>query len=145
MFVPCIIRRSRNDQHYALICTTPLFYILAPTYFGSILPSSGSFLDPSELLKIEIEWLVYHIMCGYVACVLDCRGSVCCASQHTLYDIPPIRFVFQVTQKEIRSSLLMAGYCRNMYKPVYRIKKWYNQCIVLVISTKIAILQEIVS
>jgi hypothetical protein len=21
------------------------------------------------------------IMCGYVACVLECRGSVCCASQ----------------------------------------------------------------
>jgi hypothetical protein len=36
MLVPCIIRRSRNNQHYALICTTPLFYILAPTCFGSI-------------------------------------------------------------------------------------------------------------
>jgi hypothetical protein len=33
---------------------------------------------------------------------------------HTLYDIPPIRFVFQVTQKDLRSSLMMAGYCRNM-------------------------------
>jgi hypothetical protein len=32
---------------------------------------------------------------------------------HTLYDIPPIRFVFQVTQKDLRSSLMMAGYCRN--------------------------------
>jgi hypothetical protein len=55
MFIPCIIRRSRNNQHYALICTTPLFYILAPTCFGSSLPSSGSFLDPSELLEIQIE------------------------------------------------------------------------------------------
>jgi hypothetical protein len=51
MFVPCIIRRSRNNQHYALICTNPLFYILAPTYFSSSLPSSGSFLGPSELLE----------------------------------------------------------------------------------------------
>jgi hypothetical protein len=42
-------RYSRNDQQYALICTTPLFYILAPTCFGSSLPSSGSFLDPSGL------------------------------------------------------------------------------------------------
>jgi hypothetical protein len=25
MFVPCIIKCSRNNQHYALICTTPLF------------------------------------------------------------------------------------------------------------------------
>jgi hypothetical protein len=66
MFVPCVIRR-RNDQQYALICTTPLFYILAHTCFSSSLPSSGSFLDPSELLEIQIEWVVYHIMCGYVA------------------------------------------------------------------------------
>jgi hypothetical protein len=56
--------------------TTPLFYILAPTCFGSGLPSSGSFLDPSVLLEIQIEWVVYHIMCGYVVCVPDCRGSV---------------------------------------------------------------------
>jgi hypothetical protein len=62
MFVLCIIRRSRNNQHYALICTTPLFYILAPTCFGSSLPSSGSFLDPSGLFAIQIESVVYHIM-----------------------------------------------------------------------------------
>jgi hypothetical protein len=43
----------------ALICTTPLFYVLAATCFGSSLPSSGSFLDPSELLEIQIEWAVY--------------------------------------------------------------------------------------
>jgi hypothetical protein len=60
-----------------------LFYILAPICFGSSLPSSGSFLGPSELLEIQIEWMVYHIVCGYVACVSDCRGSVCCASQRS--------------------------------------------------------------
>jgi hypothetical protein len=76
MFVPRIIRRSRNDQHYALTCTIPLFHILAPTCFGSTLLSSGGFLDPSELLETQIEWVVYHIMCGYVTCVQDCRGSV---------------------------------------------------------------------
>jgi hypothetical protein len=81
MFVPCIIRRSRNNQHHALTCTAPLLYILAPTCFDSSLPSSGSFLDPSELPEIQIEWLVYHIMCGHVACVPDCRGPVCCTSQ----------------------------------------------------------------
>jgi hypothetical protein len=42
---------EKNPQ-YALIFTTPLFYELAPTSFGSRLPSSGSFLDPSELLEI---------------------------------------------------------------------------------------------
>src|SRR5215471_11044648 len=81
MFVPCIIRRSRNNQHYEPISITPLFYTLAPTCFGSSLPSSRSFLDPPELLEIQIEWVGYHIMCGYVTCVLECRGSVCCASQ----------------------------------------------------------------
>jgi hypothetical protein len=33
---------------------------------------------------------------------------------HTLYDKPLIRIVFHVTQKDRRSSLMMAGYCRNM-------------------------------
>jgi hypothetical protein len=54
---------------------------------------------------------------------------------HMLYDIPPIWFVFQVTQKDLRSSLMLADYCQNMQDPVYRIKEWYSQCIVLVIST----------
>jgi hypothetical protein len=64
-----------------MICTTPLFYILDPTCFGISLPSLGSFLDPSELLEMKIEWVVYHIMCGYVVCVPDCHDSVCFASQ----------------------------------------------------------------
>jgi hypothetical protein len=66
MFVLCVVRHSRNNQHYALICSTPLFYILAPTCFGSSLPSSGSFLEPSELHEITIR------MCGYMACLPDC-------------------------------------------------------------------------
>jgi hypothetical protein len=45
---------------------------------------------------------------------------------HTLYDIPPIRSVIQVTQTDQRSPLMMAGYCRNTYEPVYRIKEWYH-------------------
>jgi hypothetical protein len=54
---------------------------LAPTCFGSSLPSSWSFLDPPELLEIQIEWVVYDIMCGYVTCVPDFRGSVCFVSK----------------------------------------------------------------
>jgi hypothetical protein len=75
MFIPCIIRRIRKDQQYALICTTPLFYVLAPTRFSSSVLSSGSFLDPPKLLEIWIEWVAYRIMCGYMTCVPDCRGS----------------------------------------------------------------------
>jgi hypothetical protein len=33
---------------------------------------------------------------------------------HTLYNILPIWFVFQVTRKDLRSFLMMAGYCWNM-------------------------------
>jgi hypothetical protein len=101
MFVSCLIRRSRNNQQYALIYTTHLFYILASTCFSSSLPSSGSFLDPSELLEIEIDWV------DIIQCVVTWLRS------HTLYDTPPILFVFQVTQKVLRSSLMLGGYCRN--------------------------------
>jgi hypothetical protein len=64
-------------------------------------------------------------MCRYVACVPECGGPVCCASQthdnpahrprnHTLCDTPSIKFVFQVTQADPGSSLMMTDYCRNM-------------------------------
>jgi hypothetical protein len=66
-------------------CTTPLFYILAPTCFGISLPSSGSLLDPTELLEIQIRWVVYHNVL---------LRDLCHRSRnHTLYDIP----VLQVT------------------------------------------------
>jgi hypothetical protein len=61
MFVPCIIRRSRNDQQYAHICTTALFYIPAPTCFGSSVPSSESFWIHLSYMKIQIGLVVYHI------------------------------------------------------------------------------------
>jgi hypothetical protein len=48
-------KRSENNQHYALNCTTSLFNIQAHTCFGSSLPSSGSFFDSSELLEMQIE------------------------------------------------------------------------------------------
>jgi hypothetical protein len=60
-------------------------------------------------------------MSGFVACVPEWNHDTP-ACNHTLYDIPPIRFVFRITQKDLRSSLRMAGYCRNIYEPVYRIK-----------------------
>jgi hypothetical protein len=77
-----------EDQQYVLICTNPLFYVLAPTCFGSSLPSSRSFLDPPELLEIQIECVVYHIMCGYVACVPNYRGFVeTTAIRHYPFDL----------------------------------------------------------
>jgi hypothetical protein len=51
----CNIRCNTNNQHCALICTTPLFYLMAPTCFSSSLPSSGNFLDTDELPEIQTE------------------------------------------------------------------------------------------
>jgi hypothetical protein len=59
MFVPCSIRRSRNNQHNAQICTTALFYMLAATCFGSSLPSSGIFWIRLSYVKIQIDMAVY--------------------------------------------------------------------------------------
>jgi hypothetical protein len=61
-----IIHSSRNNLHYALICTTRLLYILAPTCFGSSLPSSGSFLEPSFNLFYSTQDVIhtnYFICC----------------------------------------------------------------------------------
>jgi hypothetical protein len=59
MFILCIIRRSRSNQHNAQICTTALFYMLAPTRFSSSLPSSGSFWIRLSYVKIQIDMVVY--------------------------------------------------------------------------------------
>jgi hypothetical protein len=53
---------SRNNQHYVQICTTALFYILAPTCFDSSLPSSGSFWIHLSYMKIQIDLVVYNVM-----------------------------------------------------------------------------------
>jgi hypothetical protein len=62
-----------NKQHYALNYIT--------SCFDSSLPSSGSFLDPCELLE-QIGGISYKV---YVACVPECCGSVRCASQLSAY------------------------------------------------------------
>jgi hypothetical protein len=51
--------RTINNQHNAQICTTALFYMLAPTCFGSSLPSSGSFWISLSYVKIQIDMVVY--------------------------------------------------------------------------------------
>jgi hypothetical protein len=58
----------RRHQTICTNCTTPLYYVLVPTCFGSSLPSSGSLLDPPELLEIQIGWVVSHmcVLCMYV-------------------------------------------------------------------------------
>jgi hypothetical protein len=78
MFIPYIIRHiSKNNKQYALICTAPLFYVLAPTCFGSGLPSRESVLDHSDLP--EIEWVGYlkYIQIQRIILILFIRYTEC--------------------------------------------------------------------
>jgi hypothetical protein len=59
IFVPCIIRRSRNNQHNSQVCSTALFHMLTPTYFGISLPSSGSYWIRLSYVKMQIDVVVY--------------------------------------------------------------------------------------
>jgi hypothetical protein len=78
MFVPRIIRRSRNNQQNAQICTTALLYVLATTCFGSSLPSSGSFWIRLSYVKIQIDMVVYDIMWLSGLCVGVSWSSLLC-------------------------------------------------------------------
>jgi hypothetical protein len=52
-----------------------------------------------------------------LSCVFQVTQEDCPAHRprnHTLYDIPTLSCVFQVTQEDPISSLMMAGYCQNM-------------------------------
>jgi hypothetical protein len=53
---------SSNNQHNAQICTTALFYMLAPTCFGSSVPSSGSLYIRLSYMKIQNDMVVAYII-----------------------------------------------------------------------------------
>jgi hypothetical protein len=87
--------RSRNNQHYAQISTTALFYILAPTCFGRSLPSSGSFRIRLSDIKIQVDWAVYHIM---LVKWPVCRSVVVPTERYMIYH--QIDLYFHVTQTD---------------------------------------------
>jgi hypothetical protein len=112
----------RRDQHSALICTTALFYILAPTCFGSSLPSSGSFLDPSELLEIQIERVAYlkytniyfryttlteGFPCFFLSCKANARAQLAKTGHGPHF--PPPKFFFIVVY--VPFSVFCVLYC----------------------------------
>jgi hypothetical protein len=75
---------SGNNHHYSLIFTTPLFYILAPTCFGSSLPSVVvSVVFPSCMHSAGKHNRSNHDTLAHRP------------RNHTLCDLPPIRFVLQ--------------------------------------------------
>jgi hypothetical protein len=54
MFILCIsdvLEGKKNQQDALIVPSFIYFYVSAPTCFGSSLPSSGSLLDPPELLE----------------------------------------------------------------------------------------------
>jgi Ca2+/H+ antiporter len=122
MFLLCIIRRSRNNQHYAQIWTTALFYtsILAPTYFGSSLLSSGRFRLRLSYMKIHIDLVVYHIMLvkwpmhTHKAGKHNRQNHDTPAHRPHYMIIPPNRSVFSCNSDGTGRSLMIADYCRNM-------------------------------
>jgi hypothetical protein len=61
-YLNVLLVNSRNNHHYAQICTTALFYILASTCFGSSLSSSGSFWIHLSYKKIQINLVIYDLM-----------------------------------------------------------------------------------
>jgi hypothetical protein len=46
-----IVIRRKNQQYALIVPSFIYFYVLAPTCFGSSLPSSGSLMDPPELFE----------------------------------------------------------------------------------------------
>jgi hypothetical protein len=76
-----------KNPNYAQICTTALFYTVAPTCLGSSLPSSGSIWIRLSYMKIQIDLVVYHIMwlsglCAGVSWVrLLCFPAECICTQ----------------------------------------------------------------
>jgi hypothetical protein len=107
-----IRRIERKNQQYTLIVPLLYFYVLAPTCFGSCLPSSGSLLDPTELLENTNWGLVYHITCGYVACVPDCPATAeICRSQLVKIKEWYNQCIFFVFSSNMYcNSLLFSGY-----------------------------------
>jgi hypothetical protein len=106
--MPVFHNTSRNNQHNARICTTALFYTLAPTSFGSSLPFSGSFWICLNYAKIQIDMVVFHIIWLSGLCVRQ-TGHLT-----ILYNKPLYQSVFSRNSGGSRSSLKMADYCRNM-------------------------------
>jgi hypothetical protein len=127
MFVPCIIRRSRNNQLNAQLCTTALFI-----YYPML--SHSPFYVSTTLDTCFISYMLYHILtrctscCYYVILTLVRPGVISSfnlfystkgalyTDSYLLYilDKPPYRFVFSRNSDGSRSSLKIEDYCRNM-------------------------------
>jgi hypothetical protein len=83
---------SRNNQHYLLVRTSPLFYILGPTCFGNCLPHQGaswvrlSYLltswpyGPLTALASLVTYALSIPFCRHLLHLIDCRSFSTCYS-----------------------------------------------------------------
>jgi hypothetical protein len=106
MSVPCIIKRSRKNQHNAHICTTALFHMLTPTCFGSSLPSSGSFWIRLSYMKNTDRYggLSYNVVKWPVCRSAEVQSVVLPSwvhytlTKHNGMDTLRVKFSFTFTQ-----------------------------------------------
>jgi hypothetical protein len=93
-------------------------------YSATVLPYAIAFSILVFYHPVHNVYIIhfYHILTHCTSCCYYVIQSVLfctmCFTQKFFYllyilDIPPIRYVFQVTQMDPRSSLVMADYCRN--------------------------------
>jgi hypothetical protein len=125
---PCIIVTSLHNKHNQIDAQFIFTYTLLRFniyMFWALLSSGGT-------TWMQIWWILCAVVDVYWSQDVGRLQSVVLPTaahrprKHTLYDITPIQSVFQVTQTDPRSYLMMADYCRNMQEPVYRIKEWYK-------------------
>jgi hypothetical protein len=130
----CSVPSNLTDRPNHLIChlmSCPILYALSLLQHGlCIIPPQKKKLSNISLSEIIVVTALFPVDkllkwnrpliqltvsrdCRII-CVPECRGSRR-PRNHTLYDILPIRSVFQATQADPRSSLMMAGTCRSQY------------------------------
>jgi hypothetical protein len=113
-----------KNQQYALICTTPLSHIWLLHVSAVVFRHEGASYTLLSYLKYTSNgWYIIQCVVTWPVCRsvvvpswVDTQSGTTII-RHTGYvtthDIPPIRSVFQVTQKDLRSSLMTEIYCRN--------------------------------
>jgi hypothetical protein len=129
MFVPCILDvvEMTNTMHWLYHSFIPYTgsYMLRqlPAIIRELLSSFWVTWNTHRMGGISYNVWLRGLCAGVSVVLLSAAGKHTRQNHntpahrprnHTLNDIPPIRFVFQVTQGNLISSLMMTGYCRNM-------------------------------
>jgi hypothetical protein len=114
MFIPCIARCSINSLMFILcIARRSINSLMFIPCIARCSINSLMFIPCIARRSINNQ----HCVLNYITGKHNERNHNTPAHRPyklTLYDIPPICFRFQVTHTDVRSSLMMADFCRNM-------------------------------